>query len=145
MTTAAITDPYAAFTFLKSGNATFTLVSKAIDKRYTFKVRQPEDANVHFVSAMYGNDNENAFSYMGIIGARGDFIVTQKSRFKDDSPQVKAFRWAYSHLKSNHMPDQLEFWHEGKCGRCGRKLTVPSSIASGIGPECARRIVCNAA
>jgi hypothetical protein len=30
----------------------------------------------------------------------------------------------------------LEFWHEGRCGRCGRRLTVPDSIASGYGPEC---------
>jgi hypothetical protein len=28
--------------------------------------------------------------------------------------------------------------HEGKCGRCGRLLTVPSSIESGIGPECSK-------
>jgi hypothetical protein len=28
-------------------------------------------------------------------------------------------------------------WHEGRCGRCGRKLTVPESIESGFGPECA--------
>jgi hypothetical protein len=34
----------------------------------------------------------------------------------------------------------VEFWHEGKCCRCGRKLTVPASIASGIGPECATKI-----
>jgi hypothetical protein len=27
--------------------------------------------------------------------------------------------------------------HAGKCGRCGRKLTVPQSIETGIGPECA--------
>lgn len=28
---------------------------------------------------------------------------------------------------------------EGACGRCGRKLTVPGSIASGIGPTCAEK------
>jgi hypothetical protein len=26
--------------------------------------------------------------------------------------------------------------HTGKCGRCGRKLTDPQSIARGIGPDC---------
>ena len=29
----------------------------------------------------------------------------------------------------------LEVWHEGRCGKCGRKLIVPESIARGIGPE----------
>jgi len=33
----------------------------------------------------------------------------------------------------------LEIWHEGRCGRCNRKLTVPASIALGIGPECGQR------
>ncbi len=34
------------------------------------------------------------------------------------------------------MPEQLEVWHEGCCGKCGRKLTDAESIARGIGPEC---------
>jgi len=31
-------------------------------------------------------------------------------------------------------------FHEGACGRCGRTLTVPESIASGFGPECIRYV-----
>lgn len=27
--------------------------------------------------------------------------------------------------------------YEGRCSRCGRKLTVPASIHHGLGPECA--------
>lgn len=34
---------------------------------------------------------------------------------------------------------ECEVWHEGRCGRCGRKLTVPESIETGIGPDCAKR------
>lgn len=34
----------------------------------------------------------------------------------------------------------VEIWHEGKCGRCGRQLTVPESIESGFGPECVKMI-----
>jgi hypothetical protein len=29
---------------------------------------------------------------------------------------------------------------EGRCGKCGRTLTVPSSIATGLGPECIKSI-----
>lgn len=35
---------------------------------------------------------------------------------------------------------KVEVWHEGSCGRCGRKLTVPESIANGLGPECAEKV-----
>lgn len=34
------------------------------------------------------------------------------------------------------LPAGVEFWHQGTCARCGRSLTVPESIASGLGPEC---------
>ena len=26
--------------------------------------------------------------------------------------------------------------HEGKCGKCGRPLTVPESVKTGLGPIC---------
>ena len=32
---------------------------------------------------------------------------------------------------------RFEFRHEGRCGRCGRALTVPESIDTGFGPHCA--------
>ena len=31
-------------------------------------------------------------------------------------------------------------YHSGCCGRCGRELTVPASILSGIGPECSKYV-----
>ena len=35
--------------------------------------------------------------------------------------------------------ETVQVWHEGRCGKCGRKLTVPESLTSGLGPECAGR------
>lgn len=50
----------------------------------------------------------------------------------------KAFRWLWVQLtKGNELPDKVEVWHEGRCGACGRRLTVPESIAQGLGPVCA--------
>ena len=31
------------------------------------------------------------------------------------------------------LPTFIEIWHEGKCGKCGRTLTVPDSIINGLG------------
>ena len=50
---------------------------------------------------------------------------------------VQAFIWFLNRIEADKPTDGFEFWHEGKCGRCGRKLTVPESIEAGIGPECA--------
>ena len=51
-----------------------------------------------------------------------------------------AWRWLWTRLNARAvLPANVTVWHEGKCGACGRKLTVPDSIKSGIGPVCAAR------
>jgi hypothetical protein len=50
------------------------------------------------------------------------------------------FQYVINKLKLKNLPDFIEVWHEGKCGKCGRTLTVPSSIESGIGPECMKSL-----
>ena len=57
-----------------------------------------------------------------------------------DAPSSKAFSWAWGYIKNDVLPVKLEIWHEGRCARCNRKLTVPSSIESGFGPECAGKV-----
>jgi hypothetical protein len=57
-----------------------------------------------------------------------------------DAPSARAFDWTWRHIARGIMPDALEIWHEGRCGRCARRLTVPESIAQGFGPECIGKI-----
>jgi hypothetical protein len=131
--------------FILAGNAYFTLRSAKTGTRYTFRVSKKKDGDVHFVSTMYGSDNTADYAYLGVI-KNGQFTLTAKSRFTNDSPQAKAFGWAFDHIMgADRIPDVLEFWHEGRCGRCARLLTVPESIANGIGPECAKRFTAEAA
>lgn len=135
-----IVDARDAIAFMFAGNAYMTLRSARTGTRYTFRVSQKKGASVWFVSTLYGSDNTGDYSYVGMIDAQRHFRITRKSNFTDDSPQVKAFEWTLRHLvEKGEVPDQLEVWHEGRCGRCGRLLTVPESIANGIGPECAKR------
>jgi hypothetical protein len=54
-----------------------------------------------------------------------------------DSEPVKAIKFALHLLKYHQTNPDLEIWHSGRCGRCSRRLTVPESIAAGIGPDCA--------
>ena len=54
-----------------------------------------------------------------------------------DDLKAKAFAWFWRVLNgSGNFPAGFEFWHEGRCCRCGKRLTVPESIQGGIGPEC---------
>jgi hypothetical protein len=42
--------------------------------------------------------------------------------------------------KNQELPGGYKIHHEGRCGKCGRLLTVPESVETGIGPECAKRM-----
>lgn len=146
MSSHQITDAAAVKSFVHAGDARFTLVSKATGTRITYRVAYPKDkatgkvdrTGLMFVSVLTGPDNERSYSYLGFITPTGEYIFgTAKTKILPSAPSARAFRWFYDELvRKNRLHDKLEVWHEGKCGRCGRTLTVPSSIASGFGPEC---------
>jgi hypothetical protein len=136
-----IEDAATAMRFLTAGNATVTLVSKVTEARFTYRVRTSEDGRMRFVQLLTGNNNEGDFKYLGHIKIGQEiYYHGRKSKIAFTAPSAKAFDWAWRALAQNKIPAQLEIWHEGRCGRCGRKLTVPESIATGFGPECAGRI-----
>lgn len=135
-----MTDPVAVRQFILAGKATVTLVSKTTGSRFTFKVKASEDRRVHFVSLLNGPDNTSQYAYFGYIRGGIFFHGGVKARVADSAPSAKAFKWSWAHFSRGIIPASLEVWHEGRCGMCGRKLTVPSSIRSGLGPECAGKV-----
>lgn len=134
-------------TYMLAGRATLTIRSKKTGTRFTYKINKLKDKSIWFVNVLRGPDNTSDFTYMGIIkeGTTPEqkfFTLTSKSRVTKDALSVKAFLYLTEHIFSDEgiaslfLPEQLEVWHEGHCGRCGRKLTVPESVQRGIGPEC---------
>lgn len=120
--------------FIYAGNSIFTLVSTRTGRRFTYGVKRAKDNDsLYFVNLLVGPNNVIDYTYLGIIGQRG-FTLTGKSRAGWDAPSVRAIQWFLDHTTS----DLVEVYHAGKCGRCRRRLTVPESIKSGIGPECAK-------
>lgn len=124
--------------YIEAGIATFTLESQRTNKHITYRIRKSKDSEVSFVSLLTGSDNESSFTYVGLYEG-GNLRLTRKSKLTDDSVPVRAFRYFANGLKKGEIAPDLKVFHSGKCGRCGRKLTVPSSIVSGLGPECAKR------
>lgn len=135
-----ITDYAKVLVFVLAGNAKFTIVSKATGTRFTYRVKRSDDGKVRFVSLMNGPDNESSYAFFGTIFQDGKFRHSHKARMGADAPAAKAWAWFWSNLQKHHLSPTVEVWHEGKCGRCGRTLTVPESIESGYGPECAGRM-----
>jgi hypothetical protein len=127
--------------FILAGNATVTLVSGKTGTRFTYRVRSPEKIeNLHFVSVLTGSSNENDYSYLGTIFSAKEFAHGKKSKIGKDATSARAWAWAWNYLSKGQLPPNCEVWHDGRCGRCGRKLTTPESVAKGLGPECSKKV-----
>jgi len=98
------------------------------------------DDGVRFVSLLTGSDNTRDYSYLGIVrGVGGRPVYTHggaKARLGADAPGARAVEWMLGRVLRGEAPG-CEVWHQGACLRCGLDLTVPESIARGLGPECA--------
>lgn len=125
--------------FVLAGRARVTFVSERTGTRFTFRVSQPNENSPHFVSLLRGSDNEGDFEFFGTIFEGRDFRHGRKARITADAPSAKAFAWAWGHLAAGRLPQGCQVWHEGRCGHCGRALTVPESIETGFGPVCVSR------
>jgi hypothetical protein len=124
-----------ALNFILAGNSTSTFLNRETDNRFTYKVKKSKDSDLFFVSVLTSPD---VYTYIGYI--TNDFKLGKKSKISKDAQSVKVFNYIFRKLKSGNLPEQIEIWHNGKCGKCGRKLTVPSSIDTGIGPECFKNL-----
>lgn len=151
-----LTDVVGIEGFMVGGNATFTIKNIHTQNRFTYRVRAPKEEDtktgkkvmrddIYFVHLLTGADNEDAYTYIGFMKYLPSdntlgFTWGNKSRIARNAPGVDVITlYVNEFIRKGRLPKGIEFWHEGRCCRCGRKLTVPESIAGGIGPECAKK------
>lgn len=130
-------DAFDAKRFILAGKAIFTLQGRS--ERYTYRVSRSDDGRAIFIGMLTGPDNLADYTYLGMLDERtGRVRLTRASKYTEQSTPVKAIRWALAWIwKAGTIPEPGKLYHAGRCGRCGRTLTVPASIESGFGPECA--------
>jgi hypothetical protein len=135
--------------FLLAGKATFTIRTPGGHR--TYKIVRKEATGqwpeTFFVNLLTGPDNESSYTYLGKLDPfTGQVVPTAKSGWREkEAPyhvtllnRVLARVWSFDHAAFERHGYQL--LHAGKCGRCGRTLTVPASIETGIGPECVKHL-----
>jgi hypothetical protein len=145
--TAALASLASIRNFLIAGSAVFTLVSKKSGARKTFRVEAAKDKqNFWFVSLLNGPDNVSDYKYLGALfvmsaGPKAGDLGFKLNKQGWGEEAGKAFAWTVGCINrgDEKFLDDAEFYHEGRCGKCGRALTTPESITSGIGPVCAGR------
>ena len=138
---AELVDPAATVRFMLAGSAHVTFQSRRTGTRFTYRVQQADGGDVrkvpHFVAVLTGPDS---YEYLGCIWERRAYAHGRKSRLHSDAPSAIAFAWVWKRLSAGEMHPELAVYHEGRCGACGRRLTTPESISTGLGPICAGRI-----
>ncbi len=130
--------------FFIGGNCTFTVkvpeafASKAgTELHYTYKIEEGK------IKLLTGPNNTKDYKFLGnLIPTTGQVMLTMLSCAGSAAWSVRILRRVMAQVfEGGGIAEvQKHGWdvdHMGKCGRCGRPLTVPESIEIGIGPECA--------
>lgn len=131
------------FNDLLAGKATFT-VSNDSGTHYTFRINKVNGKFkvVYFVSLLTGSDNNFNYTYMGMVNAiQHRAYPTKASKYNKDSLAFKVLNWALNIIEfQKDIPEGYEILPSGTCFKCGRKLTTPESIKSGLGPHCRKMV-----
>lgn len=139
---------------LRSGKARFTLVDTKKGRRWSFQVTKLKPRREWFyaqpnppyaVGVLTGSDNTRHYTYLGMLQqpqSSEAVKLTGKSKMPADAVPVRAANWALK-LMMNELDGVItksgfEVKWANTCARCGKVLTVPSSIDNRLGPECAK-------
>jgi hypothetical protein len=128
--------------FILAGKAIFT-VANPQGEHYTYRVSAPKQGgDIRFVSLLTGPDNTGDYTYLGLLKAgSGDVVATAKSKLSTTSRPFAVAQFAVNVVFGKRpLPAGYRLIHAGRCGRCARLLTVPESVETGFGPECAGKL-----
>lgn len=124
---------------------------KVPDGRYTIQFEdgtyktlrvaaQADDADFmpgrQIVSYLSGSNNDADYTSFAHFLENGSLVVWK--RHQDN----RSLREAVKVLIGSPQAAALAYAEQsGCCARCGRTLTVPSSLHAGFGPECAKKVI----
>ena len=138
--------------FIGAGNATFTVANPQF-ARFTFRIAKVAQRDrqtimeipgqfVWFAGTFTGPENTSDYRYMAMFDPETwKLRWTSGSKIAEDAPSARILKETLRRVfEGEGLPDGYDIWHAGRCMCCGRLLTVPASIAAGIGPICADKL-----
>lgn len=129
----------------KNRETVFTLENPARGTHITFRVRRPKGFKTMLLDVMTGSDNEGSYEYVGSM-TRGLWVKPNTSKASDNAKgKLNGVMWYMSELRNARSGKASSFGavvlnHSGSCTCCGRTLTNPESLETGIGPVCQGRL-----
>jgi hypothetical protein len=138
-----------ALAFMTAGNCEVTIKSLETGITFSYKLirRQSFYKQTDFIYYLKVRMN-NVESYAGNIEFNRDkdkyvYWQGQKGKLNSDETPVRAIMFVLNALYKKLYSINVEIYHCGTCGVCGKPLTNPESIMTGIGPSCARKLANN--
>jgi hypothetical protein len=138
--------------------AAITVVGKASGERRTFRFRRALKARAEgavdsfFLDLLSGPDNIGDYTPLAELHRFPCGGVSRELRRTVGESSVAArlagalaltltsAGWRGEEGRQAAVWAAVDFWHDGRCGRCSKGLTVPESVERGLGPECAGRV-----
>lgn len=124
------------------GLGTYTLVPDA-GRHLTVRVSQPrlkaDRDGRRFVAYLSGTDNESDYTPFATVGDDGAVAVWK--RYADDPRFMEALEFLAAMDDAAAREGMYRYaMASGNCAVCGRTLTNPESLTTGIGPECRKHV-----
>lgn len=129
--------------YMLSGKAKFTIENLNTGNGFDFAIVKSKKGDVSFVQALYTETQGNPLGIIAWEKNKPVFRHNKKEQIPRRSTVARAFVWFFnriSNLGQHPLPDHVVFWHWGKCGCCGQKLSNQESLRTGIGPDCRKNI-----
>lgn len=127
------------YQFLTSGKAYFTVLNTLTSKSFSYRLIKARGKELYWLSVL---SSPNIYTFAGtIIPTNDGFKYHQgKGKYSFNVPSVKSVIWVLAKARKGGLPSSVEVLHIGRCGRCGRPLTDPESIKTGLGPICREKV-----
>jgi hypothetical protein len=122
--------------FIFGGKSFVTFLNTNTSNRFTYKVVKHKTDDIYFINVLTSPDT---YTFFGTY-RNGQFKHSPKARISAEAQSVKVFQFVIAKLATNTLSNLIEIYHDGRCGKCGKQLTVPESVETGFGPECYKRI-----
>lgn len=125
--------------FLLGGNAGFTLLQDGKNPiSVKYRVVANENKSCYFIYTE--SKTSSKIVYQAYITSK-DWVLHKAKQVEDsdyNERAIKAIDWLLKHC--DNLPDIVHVYHNGRCSKCGRKLTDLESLRTGLGPVCRSKV-----
>lgn len=134
-----------ALKFILAGKCEFVLHSTKTGDNFKFSMSKQQSKDniekyIYFLNVL----NEGDKKYAGVVwfdDKTSEFRFSQGKKGQSDNKDlnIRSLIFVLNKLFKEETVQYLDVYHLGRCGKCGKKLTTPESILTGLGPTCSKK------